>query len=110
MGTVPPALRKRQFASKGKGKPKGSGGPPWDPDNDNDVDVPSKLPPGMKNTGDTDKDAGKTPTTVKGVRDMVAAEKKVAPHKKAAHRAKTIKGARKVGAMGHIPPPWLKKG
>lgn len=103
MGTVPPALRKRKFTKKGK-----AGADPEEPGENAKEEASETL--AQERAEEKTESAGKTPTTVKGVRDMVAAEKKVAPHKKAAHRAKTIKGARKVGAMGHIPPPWLKKG
>ena len=62
------------------------------------------LPPWLAKGG------GGVPDTVKGVRDMVAAHKHVAPEKQAAHRAKCIAGARKCGAMQHIPLQWTKKG
>jgi hypothetical protein len=116
MGKMPPQLQGHQFKSgnksgKSSGAKSGSGGPPWDPDNDNDVDVPSKLPAGMKDTGDTDNDAPnpfKTGTaTPRMVKKMVAAHSKVPDAKKPAFRSKVIAHARKAKAMQHIPSAWL---
>jgi hypothetical protein len=102
MGATPPALRANQF------KKKAGSSKPWDPDGDGDNDATK--------AGDTDGDRtalikkyGPPPSTVKGVRDMVAAHKHVPAAKQAAHRAKCIAGARKCGAMHHIPSSWTSK-